>query len=99
MLDGRVDAFARHSIRGWAADAARPDVRVEVVVLVDGHPRGRAIADRPREDLQTLGTLGDGAHGFVLALDPPLSPLRSYEIPNACARSWSASPASPAAST
>ena len=27
-----------------------------------------------------LGTLGDGAHGFVLALDPPLSPLRSYEI-------------------
>jgi len=80
MLDGRVDAFARHSIRGWAADADRPDARVEVVALVDGHPRGRTLADRPREDLQTLGTLGDGAHGFVLALDPPLSPLRSYEI-------------------
>ena len=80
MLNGRVDAFARHSIRGWAADADRPDARVEVVALVDGHPRGRALADRPREDLQMLGTLGDGAHGFVLALDPPLSPLRSYGI-------------------
>ncbi len=80
MLDGRVDAFARHSIRGWAADADRPDARVEVVVLVDGHKQGRARADRPREDLQMLGTLGDGAHGFVYAFDPPLSPLRSYEV-------------------
>ena len=80
MLDGRVDAFARHSIRGWAADADRPDARVEIVVLVDGHARGRARADRPRDDLQTLGKLGDGAHGFVYAFDPPLSPLRSYEV-------------------
>jgi hypothetical protein len=51
MLDGRVDAFARHSIRGWAADADRPDARVEIVVLVDGHARGRARADRSRDDL------------------------------------------------
>jgi hypothetical protein len=80
MLDGRVDAFARHSIRGWAADAGRPDDRVDVVVLVDGHPRGCARADQPREDLRMLGTLGDGAHAFVFAFDPPLSPLRSYEI-------------------
>jgi len=80
MLDGRVDAFARHSIHGWAADADRPDARVEVVVLLDGHTQGRARADHPREDLQMLGTLGDGAHGFVYAFDPPLSPLRSYEI-------------------
>jgi hypothetical protein len=80
MLDGRVDAFARHSISGWAADADRPDDRVEVVVLVDGHARGRARADRPREDLQMLETLGDGAHGFAYAFDPPLSPLRSYDI-------------------
>ena len=80
MLDGRVDAFARHSIRGWAADADRPDARVEVVVLVDGHEHGRASADSPRDDLQMLGTLGDGAHGFAYAFDPPLSPLRSYDI-------------------
>jgi hypothetical protein len=80
MLDGRVDAFARHSIRGWAADADRPDARVEVVVLVDGHARGCARADQPREDLRMLGTLGDGSHAFVYAFDPPLSPLRSYQI-------------------
>jgi hypothetical protein len=80
MLDGRVDAFARHLIHGWAADADRPDARVEVVVLVDGQFRGSVRADRPREDLQMLGTLGDGAHGFAFAFDPPLSPLRSYEI-------------------
>jgi hypothetical protein len=49
-------------------------------VLVDGHARGRARADQPREDLRLLGTLGDGAHAFVYAFDPPLSPLRSYEI-------------------
>jgi len=80
MLDGRVDAFARHSIRGWAADASRPDAAVEVVISVDGHERGRARADHPRLDLHALGTLGDGAHGFVYALDPALSPLRSYEV-------------------
>jgi hypothetical protein len=80
MLDGRVDASARHLISGWAADADRPDDRVDVVVLVDGHERGRARADLPRVDLQGLGTLGDGAHGFTYAFDPPLSPLRTYEI-------------------
>ena len=40
----------------WAADAGRPDDRVDVVVLVDGHPRGCARADQPREDLRMLGT-------------------------------------------
>ena len=80
MLDGRVDAFARHSISGWAADTGRPDARVEITVLVNGHDHGGVRADRPRDDLQMLGTLGDGAHGFAYAFDPPLSPLRSYEI-------------------
>jgi hypothetical protein len=80
MLDGRVDAFARHSISGWAADAERPTTNLDIVVFVDGQEQGRTRADRPREDLQALGTLGDGAHGFAYAFDPPLSPLRSYEI-------------------
>lgn len=80
MRDGRVDGFARHAISGWAADADRPEQCVDIVVLVDGRERGRARADRPRADLASLGTLGDGAHGFTFAFDPPLSPLRSYEI-------------------
>jgi hypothetical protein len=80
MPEGRVDAFARHSISGWAADFDRPDAAVEVVVFVDGREQGRTRADRPREDLRALGTLGNGAHGFAYAFDPPLSPLRSYEI-------------------
>jgi hypothetical protein len=80
MLDGRVDGFDRHAIFGWAADAERPGDRVDIVVLVNGHVRGGARADRPRDDLQSLGMLGDGAHGFGYAFEPPLSPLRSYEI-------------------
>jgi hypothetical protein len=80
MPDGRVDAFARHSISGWAADTEQPDAHLEVAVFVDGHEQGRATANAPRADLQALGTLGDGAHGFAYAFDPPLSPMRSYEI-------------------
>jgi hypothetical protein len=80
MLDGRVDGFDRLAIFGWAADAERPSDRVDIVVLVNGHVRGGARADRPRDDLQSLGMLGDGAHGFGYAFEPPLSPLRSYEI-------------------
>src|SRR5271167_4181544 len=80
MLDGRVDSFARHSISGWAADADRPDAAVDVIISVDGREQGRARADLPRADLQTMGTLGDGAHGYVYAFDPALSPLRSYEV-------------------
>jgi hypothetical protein len=80
MPEGRVDAFARHAISGWAADIDRPDAKLEVAVFVDGREQGRTIANRPREDLRALGTLGNGAHGFVYAFDPPLSPLRSYEI-------------------
>lgn len=80
MRDGRVDAFARNTISGWAADANRPEQAVEIVVLVDGHERGRVRADHPRSDLRALGTLGNGAHGFAYVFDPPLSPLRSYKV-------------------
>lgn len=80
MLDGRVDAFARHLISGWAADMDQPDASVGVVVVVDGQPRGTVRANLARPDLAELGTLGDGRHGFELAFDPPLSPLRSYEV-------------------
>ena len=80
MLDGRVDAFARHSISGWAAETDRSDARVDIVVLVDGHIQGHARADLPRPDLAELGTLGDGRHGFAYRFDPPLSPLRSYKV-------------------
>jgi hypothetical protein len=80
MLDGRVDAFARNSISGWAADMDQPGVRVDVTVSVNGKDRGRLSADQPRQDLQVLGTMGDGAHGFAYVFDPPLLPGRSYEI-------------------
>ena len=80
MLDGRVDAFARHAISGWAVDTDRPDKRSEVVIVVDGYIRGSVSADQPRPDLAELGMLGDGAHGFSYAFDPPLSPMRAYEV-------------------
>ncbi len=80
MLDGRVDAFARHSIAGWAADMDRPELQIDIVVMVDGQAHGHIKADLPRDDLADLGTLGDGAHGFLYTFDPPLSSWRTYEV-------------------
>ena len=80
MLDGRVDAFARHMISGWAADTDQPEAQVNIDVLVDGQRRGAVCADLPRPDLAELGDLGDGRHGFAFAFEPPLSPLRAYQV-------------------
>jgi len=80
MLDGRVDAFARHSVSGWAADMDKADTPADAVVLVDGQLRGTVRADLPRPDLATLGTLGNGRHGFALIFEPPPSPLRTCDV-------------------
>jgi Sulfotransferase family len=80
MKIGYVDSCASHKIAGWAADSDHPDTRYEVTVLVDGAPRGKAVADRARDGLRQRGTYGDGAHGFEFTFDPPLSLLRSYDV-------------------
>jgi hypothetical protein len=80
MYTGYIDSSDHHSIIGWAADTDRTDARLELQINVNGAEQGRIIADQPREGLRQRGTYGDGAHAFTYVFDPPLSPLRAYEI-------------------
>ncbi|HEV3071607.1 MAG TPA: hypothetical protein VGY76_09335 [Solirubrobacteraceae bacterium] len=52
---------------GWAANRAEPEARVQVALVVDGEIVAEGSADVPRPDLADMA-LGDGAHGFLIAL-------------------------------
>jgi hypothetical protein len=52
---------------GWAADRTNPEARVPVALVVDGEIVAEGVADVPRPDLADMA-LGDGAHGFLIAL-------------------------------
>jgi hypothetical protein len=79
--DGRAADSARHASRydgilqgigggaalGWAADRADPAARVPVALVVDGEVVADGVADIARPDLAG-SDLGDGAHGFLIAL-------------------------------
>jgi hypothetical protein len=54
-------------ISGWCWDAAAPERRVKLIVLVDGEPVGTTTADMFREDLAVAG-MGDGSHAFSYLL-------------------------------
>ncbi|WP_051340715.1 glycosyltransferase family 92 protein [Azospirillum halopraeferens] len=64
---GLIDAVELGNVHGWLWNPHQPDVRQPVTVWVDGTPVARAVADRPRPDLQASG-IGDGGHGFTVAL-------------------------------
>jgi hypothetical protein len=65
--DGILQGVGNGTVLGWAADRAAPDVRVPVSLVVDGEVVAEAVADTPRPDLAEMD-LGDGAHGFLIAL-------------------------------
>jgi hypothetical protein len=73
MLRGHVDGLTRKSVVGWAAVSDNPDLIVEVSVFVDDRKIAQIACDWPRSDLQKLGTLGDGAHGFRFEFPEPLA--------------------------
>jgi hypothetical protein len=52
---------------GWAADRKHPHERVPVALVVDGEIVAEGVASEPRPDLADMD-LGDGAHGFLIAL-------------------------------
>lgn len=80
MIDGYIDNVSRDRVSGWAADAAEPGRALDVVVKVNGIERGSVRADRLRLDLQSLGTHGEGLHGFQFAFEPPLSDVEDHEV-------------------
>jgi GT2 family glycosyltransferase/glycosyltransferase involved in cell wall biosynthesis len=70
-LHGYIDEIKPTGIKGWAWDPQMPSERIRLE-LVEGEARLRtAIADEDRPGL-ILSGIGDGRHGFSIALDPAL---------------------------
>jgi glycosyltransferase involved in cell wall biosynthesis len=67
-LQGHLDRVSRDGwVSGWCWYPERPDVHVELDVLVDDVRVGSVRAESYRPDLQQAG-IGDGTHGFAYAL-------------------------------
>ena len=65
--EGMLQGVGNGVALGWVADRERPQERLPVALVVDGEIVAEGIADLPRPDLADLD-LGDGAHGFLIAL-------------------------------
>lgn len=71
---GNLDAVGRERLEGWAWDERAPGIPVALIVLDNGIPIARAIANAYRRDLMT-GGIGDGRHAFTVTFPGGLSPL------------------------
>ena len=68
---GYIDGVIGDSLRGWAWDEDDPERRLLVRGHLDGAVLGTTHAADPRGDLVRHG-IGDGSHGFRIALRRPL---------------------------
>ncbi len=75
---GHLDGVSEGVVWGWACDASRGEP-LAVEVHLDGRRLGVVTADLARPDLRAAG-LGEGEHGFRLALAGPLLDGRRHEI-------------------
>ncbi|WP_305989771.1 hypothetical protein [Roseibium sp. MMSF_3544] len=66
-IQGRVDAFEKGRLLGWAWDAAHPEDRMTIHVIHDGERVLSKLAETQRIDLQRNG-IGDGAYAFDIDL-------------------------------
>ena len=71
VVDGRLEAVRDGRVRGWAWTADDPAGRLRVRVIVDGEPVAGTVAGLHWPRLEAAG-IGDGAHGFDVALPPSL---------------------------
>ena len=78
-LRGFLEIVADGSALGWVYDPALPRRRLALEVLVDGETVAETVADLPRTSLEQEG-IGDGRHGFVVALPPRLCDGETHEI-------------------
>ena len=76
---GSLDRVTRTQITGWAQDAEHPEEPVPLVVIDNGLPIARVVANRHRADLQAAG-IGSGRHSFDLAIPGGLSPLARHVV-------------------
>ncbi len=66
-FEGNLERIDNGWVFGWAWNGRQPDVPIEIEVLVDGTPAGRALANLYRPDLESAGK-GDGRHAFEARL-------------------------------
>ena len=78
-LEGNLDGLDGNTIVGWAFAPAHPATSVLLEVLDGEGLVARLTANRFRADLEAAG-IGDGRHGFELALSRSLSPLVRHEL-------------------
>lgn len=71
-VQGHVEAIVDQRIHGWAWSPACPDARLRIELREHEVVLQTVIADVSRPDLAQNG-VGDGAHAFVLDLDPALA--------------------------
>jgi hypothetical protein len=77
--EGTLQGVGNGVALGWVANRTDLDARVGVAVVVDGEIAAEGVADVPRPDLATL-ELGDGAHGFMVALPERLQTPARHRI-------------------
>ncbi len=77
-LTGAVDLCDRNRIVGWAWQPGT-DAPVALQVLDNGAPLVRILANLHRPDLQPAG-MGNGRHGFDIAVPGGLSPLARHVL-------------------
>ncbi len=93
-LEGHLELVRHDRIAGWARDPEMPTARVALVVLANGAEIGRVMADRYRRDLAAAG-IGDGCHGFELAVPGGLEAAWPHTIEVYRADQWTMLPGSP----
>jgi glycosyltransferase involved in cell wall biosynthesis len=78
MLRGHLDTVTRDRISGWAT-GLEDGVPVALQVLDNGRPIARVLSNLYRPDLEAAG-IGNGRHGFDVAVPGGLSPLSRHVI-------------------
>ena len=76
---GHVDRIVDGKLRGWAMVVDQPKVKAKVHLRVDGKVLASATANKMRKDLVAAG-IGDGQHGFELAIHRSISKDSNIEV-------------------
>lgn len=79
VADGRVESVRDGVVTGWAWSPPAPDVRVGILVWVDGRIAATGRADQHAPGLAEVG-IGDGHHAFQIALPEELATQEEHAV-------------------
>jgi hypothetical protein len=95
-LQGYIDEANATAIRGWAWDPKAPNECIRLELVEDDAPLLTVIAGESRPGL-VLSGIGDGRHGFDIALAGGLLPEGRHVLHLRCAETGAPVPGSPIA--